>query len=161
LSGHQNVLFDEKVFTLETVTHKIIDPRKAKEGDLLYTNSFSAYLSNMNYRPERKTPKPRIHGTQTALVVSPGGEEVWTDGQGRVKVQFHWNHRGFNAPIIINNFEEMQWDHQRRKRKRPQLGEDEENAMMHVKRHKKHRPDQAKMNDEDQASSPVLNEEDA
>lgn len=106
LSGHQNVLFDEKVFTLDVVTHSIVDPRNVKEGELIYTNSFSAFLSHKHYRPEQKTPKPKIHGTQTAIVVAPHGEEVWTDSHGRVKVQFHWNHRGFKTPITINNFEE-------------------------------------------------------
>lgn len=158
LSGHQNVLFDEKVFTLQTVTHTIIDPRKAKHGDLLYTNSFSAYLSEVNYRPERKTPKPRIHGAQTALVISPGGEEVWTDGQGRVKVQFHWNHRGFKTPIIINNFEEISEGGRHRKRKQSGLSEDQEDIIRHTKHHKKHKH---KQQAQPQASSAVLNEEDA
>ncbi|MEN7432403.1 type VI secretion system tip protein TssI/VgrG [Chromobacterium sp. TRC.1.1.SA] len=34
--------------------------------------------------------KPTSQGTQTATVVGPAGEEVHTDEQGRVKVQFHW-----------------------------------------------------------------------
>lgn len=48
------------------------------------------------YRPERKTPKPLIQGTQTALVVGPKDQdkEVWTDKFGRVKVQFYWDRVG-------------------------------------------------------------------
>lgn len=102
LLGHPNLMFDEKVFTLEVVTHHIIDPRFSGEDDLLYYNTFTAFLSNALYRPEKKTQKPRIYGTQTAMVVAPHGEEVWTDEQGRVKVQFHWNHRGYKMPLIIN-----------------------------------------------------------
>ncbi|TDR82728.1 type VI secretion system Vgr family protein [Paludibacterium purpuratum] len=34
--------------------------------------------------------KPTALGAQTATVVGPGGEEVHTDEQGRIKVQFHW-----------------------------------------------------------------------
>ncbi|WP_244898991.1 type VI secretion system Vgr family protein [Chromobacterium violaceum] len=34
--------------------------------------------------------KPTSQGSQTATVVGPVGEEVHTDEQGRVKVQFHW-----------------------------------------------------------------------
>jgi type VI secretion system secreted protein VgrG len=48
------------------------------------------------FRPERKTPKPVIHGTQTAYVVGPAGEEIFTDKYGRVKVQFHWDRDGQN-----------------------------------------------------------------
>jgi type VI secretion system secreted protein VgrG len=46
------------------------------------------------FRPARKTPKPIVHGTQTAVVVGPGGEEIYTDKYGRVKVQFHWDREG-------------------------------------------------------------------
>jgi type VI secretion system secreted protein VgrG len=43
------------------------------------------------FRPARKTAKPIIHGAQTAVVVGPSGEEIFTDKYGRVKVQFHWD----------------------------------------------------------------------
>lgn len=46
------------------------------------------------FRPLRKTPKPVIHGSQTAVVVGPGGEEIFTDKYGRVKVQFEWDREG-------------------------------------------------------------------
>jgi type VI secretion system secreted protein VgrG len=48
------------------------------------------------YRPQRTTPKPRTHGPQTAVVVGPAGEEIWTDQYGRIKVQFHWDRLGNN-----------------------------------------------------------------
>jgi type VI secretion system secreted protein VgrG len=46
------------------------------------------------FRPLRATPKPFVQGPQTAVVVGPGGEEIWTDKYGRVKVQFHWDRYG-------------------------------------------------------------------
>src|SRR5215472_764664 len=46
------------------------------------------------YRPPRVTPKPVVHGTQTAVVVGPKGEEIYTDEYGRVKVLFHWDRYG-------------------------------------------------------------------
>lgn len=33
-------------------------------------------------------------GPQTALVVGPAGEEIYTDKYGRIKVQFHWDREG-------------------------------------------------------------------
>ena len=33
-------------------------------------------------------------GLQTAIVVGPPGEEIYTDKHGRVKVQFHWDRHG-------------------------------------------------------------------
>ncbi len=46
------------------------------------------------YRPPRVTPNPLTNGPQTAVVVGPPGEEIYTDGYGRVKVQFHWDRDG-------------------------------------------------------------------
>ena len=43
------------------------------------------------FRPQRLTPKPFVQGPQTAVVVGPAGEEIYTDKYGRVKVQFHWD----------------------------------------------------------------------
>ncbi|WP_199559894.1 type VI secretion system Vgr family protein, partial [Pantoea sp. ARC270] len=34
---------------------------------------------------------PKTHGPQTAKVVGPKGESIWTDRYGRVKVKFHWD----------------------------------------------------------------------
>jgi type VI secretion system secreted protein VgrG len=42
------------------------------------------------------TPKPFVQGTQTAVVVGPSGQEIFTDKYGRVKVQFHWDRLGKN-----------------------------------------------------------------
>ena len=47
--------------------------------------------STQQFRPPRRTPKPFVQGPQTAVVVGPGGEEIYTDKYGRVKVQFHWD----------------------------------------------------------------------
>jgi len=59
-----------------------------------YRNSFAAFPATVNFRPPRLTPKPRIAGTQTAIVVGKSGEEIWTDEHARIKVQFHWDQLG-------------------------------------------------------------------
>jgi type VI secretion system secreted protein VgrG len=48
----------------------------------------------LTYRPDRRTPKPLMSGPQTAVVVGPSGEEIFTDEYSRVKVQFHWDRLG-------------------------------------------------------------------
>ncbi|MDN3920023.1 type VI secretion system Vgr family protein [Roseateles violae] len=55
---------------------------------------FSATPSTQQFRPPRRTPKPFVQGPQTALVVGPSGEELFTDKYGRVKLLFHWDRYG-------------------------------------------------------------------
>ena len=59
-----------------------------------YGNSFTCIPDSVTFRPARVTPKPMIHGVQTAVVVGPGGAEIHTDKYGRIKVQFHWDREG-------------------------------------------------------------------
>ena len=62
-----------------------------------YTNTFSCIplkTGSTPFRPLRKTPKSQISGSQTAVVVGPAGEEIFTDKYGRIKVQFHWDRDG-------------------------------------------------------------------
>jgi len=55
---------------------------------------FSAMPSADPFRPERSTVRPMVRGPQTAVVVGPRGDEIYTDKYGRVKVQFHWDRDG-------------------------------------------------------------------
>ncbi len=75
----------------------------AEEGDFRtdpnsveshYGNHFTCIPFGLAYRPLRKTIRPFIRGCQTAVVVGPAGEEIFTDEYGRVKVQFHWDRQG-------------------------------------------------------------------
>ena len=59
-----------------------------------YENDFTAIPSAVQFRPQRITPKPLVHGPQTAVVVGPAGEEIYADKFGRVKVRFHWDREG-------------------------------------------------------------------
>jgi len=59
-----------------------------------YRCEFAAIPATQQFRPQRRTRKPCVQGPQTALVVGPGGEEIFTDKYGRVKLQFHWDRYG-------------------------------------------------------------------
>ncbi|HEX4322690.1 MAG TPA: type VI secretion system tip protein TssI/VgrG [Acidobacteriaceae bacterium] len=64
---------------------------------LKYSNRFECIPSATSFRPPRVTPEPVMRGSQTATVVGPSGEEIYTDKYGRVKVCFHWD-RSTGAP---------------------------------------------------------------
>ena len=59
-----------------------------------YSNVFRALPASTQIRPARTTRIPIVTGCQTAVVVGPPGEEIYTDKYGRVKVQFHWDREG-------------------------------------------------------------------
>ena len=59
-----------------------------------FTCSFEAIDAKMPFRAPITTRKPMVGGPQTATVVGPAGEEIYTDKYGRVKLQFHWDRYG-------------------------------------------------------------------
>ena len=65
-------------------------------GDEPYKATYTLLDSQVQFRPKAIAVKPRMTGPQTALVVGPAGEEIWTDpeGLGRVMVQFDWDRLG-------------------------------------------------------------------
>ncbi len=85
LSGHSRTALNTAL-VLRAVTH-------AASNDQ-YSNAFEAFPATVPFRPPRVSPLPRVSGSQTALVVGPSGEEIWTDKHGRIKVQFHWDRVG-------------------------------------------------------------------
>ena len=66
------------------------------DGDANWGITVTSQPVTVPYRPQVITPKPLTHGPQTAVVVGPKGEEIYTDdeGYGRVKVQFFWDRYG-------------------------------------------------------------------
>ena len=56
-----------------------------------YESSLTCIDAQQSFRPLANTYRPIVKGPQTALVVGPKGEEIWTDQYGRVKVHFYWD----------------------------------------------------------------------
>ncbi|WP_448675074.1 type VI secretion system Vgr family protein [Enterobacter hormaechei] len=61
------------------------------EGETIHRTDFTVIPASVSYRPAQSTAWPRTYGPQTAKVVGPQGESIWTDKYGRVKVKFHWD----------------------------------------------------------------------
>ncbi|WP_374684698.1 type VI secretion system Vgr family protein [Variovorax sp. ZS18.2.2] len=55
---------------------------------------FTAHPMAEPLRPAPTQAKPFTHGPQSALVVGPEGQNLWTDELGRIKVQFPWDRIG-------------------------------------------------------------------
>lgn len=67
---------------------------ESDQGETTFNCRFEAMRYAHVFRPARLTPRALIPGPQTAVVVGPAGEEIFTDEHGRVKVQFHWDRLG-------------------------------------------------------------------
>jgi type VI secretion system secreted protein VgrG len=102
IAGHKFTLADhddaDGAYVLVSVEHEAtsgtLEGASEETGTFTYTNRFTCVPAALPYRPPRVTPRPFVHGCQTALVVGPAGEEIFTDKYGRVKVQFYWDREG-------------------------------------------------------------------
>ena len=104
LAGHPRAQWND-LWLLNEVIHEGKQPQVLEEsvtsntqpGDGFqqgYRNSFSATPWDIPYRPALEHRKPKVLGSQTAVVTGPAGEEIHCDQYGRVKVQFHWDREG-------------------------------------------------------------------
>ena len=63
----------------------------ASGGAAQFESSLTCIDAQQSFRPLASTSRPIVKGPQTAIVVGPAGEEIWTDQFGRVKVHFYWD----------------------------------------------------------------------
>ena len=98
LTGHPKA-DQNRQYLLVSVSYHLQENLQASEGaegteGSVQRFAFDAQPTSYPWRPARTTPKPRTRGPQTAMVVGPAGEQIWTDQYGRIKVQFHWDRIG-------------------------------------------------------------------
>ncbi|KGV07580.1 type VI secretion system Vgr family protein [Burkholderia pseudomallei] len=91
---HGDAKPEDRQFLITSVTHSGTNNYQAGEGAGSYQCSFTCIRKKIPYRPVFTIERPSIIGPQTAIVVGPEGEEIYTDNLGRVKVQFHWDRLG-------------------------------------------------------------------
>jgi type VI secretion system secreted protein VgrG len=94
LTDHPNESLNASYHLLRVVHAASISNYASGAGEYDYTNRFDAIPAAVPYRPPMMTPRALVQGSQTAVVVGPGGEEIYVDKYGRVKVQFFWDREG-------------------------------------------------------------------
>jgi type VI secretion system secreted protein VgrG len=82
-----------------------------------YQGNYELLPSDRTFRSLPQTPKPRIHGIQTAKVVAKKGEdseEISTDEHGHIWVQFYWDREPQKScPIRVSqSWASKQWGEQ-------------------------------------------------
>lgn len=100
IGTHRSPSEEGKSYVITRVSHHAREPlayeTSARQESPDYNNQFSCIPDSVVFRPARVTPKPIVHGVQTAVVVGPPGEEIHTDKYGRVRVHFHWDREHSN-----------------------------------------------------------------
>jgi len=90
---------ENKTYVLTSVRHVATDHSHfTDEGpNTAYHNSFTCIPDSVVYRAPRTTPKPVVHGIQTAVVTGPSGEDIHTDEYARIRVRFFWEREGMDS----------------------------------------------------------------
>ncbi|MBX3439672.1 MAG: type VI secretion system tip protein VgrG, partial [Planctomycetaceae bacterium] len=95
---HPDAAEKGKSYAVTSIIHHASEPLAYETGGggsaADYSNAFQCIPESTKFRAARLTPKPVVHGIQTAVVVGPKGEEIYCDKYGRIKVQFYWDREG-------------------------------------------------------------------
>ena len=71
--------------------HQSAERSDSRDGATQWLTHFTVKPAIEQYRPPRRTPKPRVIGPQTAVVTGPAGHEIFANEYGQVKVLFRWD----------------------------------------------------------------------
>jgi type VI secretion system secreted protein VgrG len=98
LPGHRFRLVEHTLpeldgeYVITSCAHECHSPQWAGSQPI-FRNRFTAVPASVPYRAARPRRQVR-QSIETATVVGPRGQEIYTDELGRVKVQFHWDLQG-------------------------------------------------------------------
>ncbi|WP_114804889.1 type VI secretion system Vgr family protein [Pseudacidovorax intermedius] len=95
-SANMEYLVLDTTFLIEDVGRdsQRVEAGQERRQQWRVTVDFTVHPMKEPLRPEHTRAKPHTHGPQTALVVGPEGQNLWTDELGRIKVQFPWDRLG-------------------------------------------------------------------
>lgn len=79
------------VLQIYSTLRKVFDALFGDQDEFVYSNQFTCIPLSTPFRAARVTPRPVMHGPQTAIVVAPQNEKMHMDKWGRVRVKFHWD----------------------------------------------------------------------
>ena len=95
----------DNTYVVRSVSHHATDDTWLSQGGTAaYSNNFTCFPASVPWRQPIVTPRPRMDGIHTAIVLGPNsaagadvksqsGEEIYTDALARVKVRFYWDYR--------------------------------------------------------------------
>ena len=90
----QGTSIHDQSFFVTRVVHTGRNNHRHQAAPADYRNRFDCLRKLIPFQPARVTPRPLVHGPQTAKVVGPPNEEIYCDAYGRVRIQFPWDRKG-------------------------------------------------------------------
>jgi type VI secretion system secreted protein VgrG len=80
-------------------------------GEDSYEGQYEFAKGESPLQPMQITPRPLMHGPQTAFVVGKDGEEIDCDEYGRILVRFHWDRKSDQSMRcrVAQNWGSKQW----------------------------------------------------
>lgn len=114
LTGHPFASYN-KEYVLLRCQHSFISQQyrsgAGSIGEDSYEGQYEMIDSAIPIRPQRVTPKPMVHGPQTAIVVGKDGEEIDCDEYGRILVRFFWDRKNDQSMRcrVAQNWASKQW----------------------------------------------------
>lgn len=87
---------ENKEYLVARCSHSFVAQMYRSTGSQTDEGYFGAYEfqpADVQFRAPVATPKPLVHGPQTALVVGQSGEEIDVDEHGRILVRFYWDRK--------------------------------------------------------------------
>ena len=98
LTEHPNEALNQE-YLVTRLVHAATQPQSTQAEapgtrTLRYEVNARTIPAEVPYRTPSSSAKSRIFGSQTAVVVGPVGEDLYTDKYGRVKVQYFWDREG-------------------------------------------------------------------
>jgi type VI secretion system secreted protein VgrG len=96
IEDHPTERFNDE-YVIQQTFHTVANERY-RTGDFGSEQTYNVILeavpADTQWRAPRTTPRPIVHGLESAIITGPEGEEIYTDEYGRVKVRFHWDRSG-------------------------------------------------------------------
>lgn len=94
VTGAKPTFFDRD-YLVRAIEHRYVDSEhRGGEAPNLYVAKLRALPGDVEFRPPRITPVPRISGVESAVVTGPAGEEIHVDEHARIKVHFYFDREG-------------------------------------------------------------------
>lgn len=95
ISDHPAARMNARYLVTSTYHNIATETYRSGEGreETPFNVRLEAIPADTVFQAPQATPRPVVHGLESAIVTGPAGETIYTDEYGRVKIRFHWDRK--------------------------------------------------------------------